>query len=536
MRHEPPPPPETEKTGSANRCVAVLDRVDPTRYDGTTQVDKYRAAVSLGFKGVRRQIPHPKGAPDVARRKSAKKKASKRQADSELIIVKFEISARQRELVLAHKAAPQKVLTLFETMRQTADTVTIELPHDAVERFLQGLDAVIDNVNDPGDHAELNDLGNKLATQYDEAMAQELHRSIVPEGFEEALKSVDRRKWTETETFREVIAKVQAMASFSDEELATYVGMIQGDFSNDQAIMGVIEKIANSMGNEPQEDFCHLTWDQFLMLDESAWDPDSGALVLTETLTMEELEHAPLFGSAQTLLMILTEMRTVHLRKGESLGRALVDFMFEEGEAGEDGYVPDPLERDQLARLFNLCAFAFEFMDWIRIKGKTVTITKAGKEMAAPENTGALFPVLFQKLVGQVDWSGGDFSDVPAFERHFPYFLYVVSTLDEEWHRVEDMKSRFVPPLLHLAVLADGDEDPAPLVVERFLVPSEGFGLVEMRGHEASDAEPGAVEFRKTPLFDKFIEFDFEFDDYSDVDDEYDGDEEEPDDSKRSLK
>ncbi len=55
-------------------------------------------------------------------------------------------------------------------------------------------------------------------------------------------------------------------------------------------------------------------------------------------------------------------------------------------------------------------------------------------------------------------------------------------------------------------MLRNPDRAPPVLLVLRLLQPLRWFGLVECRGEDATLTDHG--EWRKTPMFDRFVQFD----------------------------
>lgn len=458
----------------------------------------------------------------MTRRKSEKKKKEKKKKvekkkpkQEERVTVSVEMTARQRGLVTAHLAAPPGVLELLRAVPGSSDSATISVPYDAVEDFIDAVEEVLPKIDDQSDRIELIDLTTELEAAYSDAVPDEEIDAMLPEGFDEDLDRFDRENWAETETFKEVIGKIQADTGLSDEDIEVYVKILKGELPEPPELMGLLAKISYAMGDKPREDLCGLTWPQFLMLDTTAWDEETGVLVLDEALDVSDLEALPIFGTANSLLLLLSEIKKIKLRANMTLGETLVTAIFNAGPPIDNGEIPGEEERHQLAGLFDLCGLAFELMGFVKVKGTTVAITRSGRDMTASENAGLLYSLLFRAMIGRL---GGEDEEGPwafsPFERHIPYFLFVLSTLREDWHDVEEMKSLFVPPPVHLGLLQQSAEDPAVLLLRQLFVPLEGFGLLEVQGEEEFVAGEGSAEFRKTPLFDRFIDFQFEEFDY----------------------
>jgi hypothetical protein len=77
-----------------------------------------------------------------------------------------------------------------------------------------------------------------------------------------------------------------------------------------------------------------------------------------------------------------------------------------------------------------------------------------------------------------------------------------------EWRDPEQLAREIVLPEVYAELVNPHWDDSAPLSVERrVLLPLQWFGLLERRDLPSKDPFDRPYEVRKTPLFDRFIQF-----------------------------
>ncbi len=138
--------------------------------------------------------------------------------------------------------------------------------------------------------------------------------------------------------------------------------------------------------------------------------------------------------------------------------------------------------------------------------------TSLAKRLLKPGRAGKFMKYLFLTYFQESDLFysaiNKDGENWEEFQETLPYALYRLSKFDQEWRPVKTFADRMLLPSIHELAEDRGEDILALTYSARVLSPLAKFDLVEGRGLGMKGIEDFNPEYRKTPLFDRFIEFD----------------------------
>ena len=264
---------------------------------------------------------------------------------------------------------------------------------------------------------------------------------------------------------------------------------------------------------------------RYLLLMARIVDTD-GPVRLRDDLDAQSLERSPFLTNARLLLGKLMSSPQAATAKG-NLSRSLVREMAAEMRMPEtyaewQPYVKVTREADVWP--LEVLRVVLQVAGLIRKYKGVFQVTRKGAALYEDAAAGKLFAHLFRSYFGKFNLGYLDMSeDDPGMQRAFPHSLWLISMLGKDWMDVRTLRDLIFaeqdPEQLeaeHESRRAAGPSryvsEPWRLFERRVLRPLVDFGLLESRvDPEATGdrtraySEPSQV--RKTPLFDKFVEF-----------------------------
>lgn len=242
----------------------------------------------------------------------------------------------------------------------------------------------------------------------------------------------------------------------------------------------------------------------------------TGAFRLTDTLSLEELEPAAILADARTLLSYVAEKGPVKETPAKNLTRAAVADLLPRlrihAEAVEDNaYWRGPRNEDDV-RMLSTLRHTLMFAGLLQ-RRKGLRITPRGRALLEAEQAGALYLQLFLTFFRTLDLRVLDMTDRhPGLQATLPFSFHQLRTHAREWASAEALamtcwlESAKEPP-------TRSDEEFGDFryftFLFRVLRPLGHFGLLESRESAGADGSPRSTEFRLTPLFDRFMRFEF---------------------------
>lgn len=243
------------------------------------------------------------------------------------------------------------------------------------------------------------------------------------------------------------------------------------------------------------------------------WEGDRPGVKLKGDLPLAELRGSPILANARIFLQSVLDAGHVRATTARNLNRAFVERMLEQLHFDPD-FAP---------AVRRVCKVINEMDVWplhiLRVnlqlarliacrKGKFV-VTRRGRELQSGDRAGQLYELLFRTFFRTFSLAYLDrLADVHAFQHMVGMSLYVLSICADDWEDTARLTSVLVHPAVRESLPPRWqDREPVWLVRSRLLEPLGQFGLVEHRVVGRYDFYE-LDEIRKTPLFDRFLEFD----------------------------
>ncbi len=237
-----------------------------------------------------------------------------------------------------------------------------------------------------------------------------------------------------------------------------------------------------------------------------AWE--DGALRLAFDLTDEEIARSPMVQNAFVLMRAAEEADGLELTargnlplKTVSAMREAMDWpgcLFEEkwraGKRLREGYVE---ELRLLRELVTMDSLLIRKAGRLRVGGTGRHVLRGARERVQRNFFRNCFWEVSLSLFGEPECGNWP-------QPQIGLALWSLSTTGDRWQDTESLMRLSVLP--DEAVLRNPDWVAPVLFVLRLLRPLRWFGLVECRGEDAT--RTGHGEWRKTPLFDRFVQFD----------------------------
>lgn len=266
----------------------------------------------------------------------------------------------------------------------------------------------------------------------------------------------------------------------------------------------------------PQAELGGLSPDEMNQLLDGDW-ASKGALRLNEGLAAEVLNESKFLADAKTLLAYVASEGPVKETAAHNLPRAVVAQLLPRlrmsggrriaAEVAGDG----PINESDvlwLPALRHTLLFA-----GLLVRRKGLRITTLGRQLLPANKTGELYAHLFRTLFQKFDLRslGGDIRH-PGLQSTLPYSFYKLRTAARDWLSSESLaqaawlESAKEPPTAWEAANVDFRHY---TFWRRVLDPLVQFALVEERTLLSNDPVKESLEFRVTPLFGKFMRFEF---------------------------
>lgn len=268
----------------------------------------------------------------------------------------------------------------------------------------------------------------------------------------------------------------------------------------------------------PQPELGGLSPNEMGQLLDGDWK-SKGALRVDEQLTAGDLSGAAFLADARMLLEFVAGEGTVKETAAGNLNRKTVATVIErmrlpapqppDAESGK----PSPINEGDLIWLPAL-RYTLLFARLL-VRRKGLRVTPLGRQLMALARTGELYALLFRTLFRTFDLRGLSNSDRhPGLQSTIAWSFYRLRSVAREWSPSEAIAEE--------AWLDVGRDPPTEYEVthdfdlshydfrQRVLDPLVQFGLLEERRTPIDQDWRELREFRLTPLFDRFVRFEFE--------------------------
>ena len=242
-----------------------------------------------------------------------------------------------------------------------------------------------------------------------------------------------------------------------------------------------------------------------------------GALRVDEKLTIEELQGVAFFADARTVLEYLRDFGPVKETSAHNLPRAVIAALLPglrmpvQHRVTVEYGVPGPVNEADvlwLSPLRDVSMFA-----GLLIRRKGFRVTARGSELLSDDRAGELYALLFRTLFRTLDLRAlGRDDRHPGLQSTVAYSFYKLRECAGDWTSAESLAEH--------AWLASAKEPPSEWEAanvdfrhyafrHRVLEPLTQFGLLEERVLPTDVRRKDSVEYRLTPLFPRFLRFEF---------------------------
>jgi hypothetical protein len=291
-----------------------------------------------------------------------------------------------------------------------------------------------------------------------------------------------------------------------------------GDLTSDAEIQAALNRRMDGLNDTPQKELAGISPNQAADLIRGSFGENS-PLQLSESLTAEELAGSAFLANARTFLSALLETDGTPATAAGNLKRAFVADMLETMRF-EDGYLDDLFRMNKVVNeedvgTLHVLRVNLEVGGLLKRRKGRFALTRKGKALAKPEETGHLFAHLFRTYFGEFNIAyrsrgPDDFS----LQRAVPLLLWQIGARAQEWISLRELALRILP---RSPSTPPSDEGPRWWPEESdlhwwVLRPLKEFGLLEMRDLRPEDTwhrRPQEIQLRTTSLFQAFLRFEW---------------------------
>lgn len=301
---------------------------------------------------------------------------------------------------------------------------------------------------------------------------------------------------------------------FEDEMRAAIEALLRRKPNATQADMqAVLDRLQSTYNDRPQADLHGLSPNQAHALLSERWD-GKGPIRWATDLPLEVVEGTPWGNNARLLLEHVAEAGRVKMTTSGNLPRNSVASLVPRVRWSEDmdpEIFRDRIRKEQDGWTLHVTRITLEEAGLLKRRHGVMTLTKRGEEMRRDDRGGALFGLLFQTMFGRMnlEYVAQMGVDAPGFQAAIAATLYLYGRTEPRWELGHDVASRVLLPFVRDAVRSrfGGSDSTGAVTERRFLHVLEGFGLVEFRQTPPGRLGIREEEFRRTPLFDRFLRF-----------------------------
>jgi hypothetical protein len=250
------------------------------------------------------------------------------------------------------------------------------------------------------------------------------------------------------------------------------------------------------------------------------WDTDNGAIRLRSDLTLEQVAQATFFDHSRQFLRLLADERGAPLTATGNLNRACVAHMIERlpwlKQASEDSVrlvTSMKFNEEDLLPLHYVRVVCECGKLTIRRRGRMLA-TKKAAVLCDDAQAGALFRRLFDAFFRRfsLDYLSY-FPETPFIQHSIAVILMRLSFVARDWIAAANLPRevliRPVSQQIRVTFPKIAHAESWMLVI-KVLEPLCWFGLLEMNTSDQKNADYFSdTKFRKTPLFDQFLSFEF---------------------------
>jgi len=279
----------------------------------------------------------------------------------------------------------------------------------------------------------------------------------------------------------------------------------------------IAREVSEAYNNRPQAELGGHSPGQVNALLSADWEgPESAVVLHEEALTLSDLAEINIITGARLLLQFLVDEGGTKATKNGNLNRKFVRKMMDRMASYDKGikdrlHHKDVWNEEDVPSLADL-RYVLLFGKLIRKHKGAFHVTKLGQKLLEEDNAGKLYAHLFRTFFITFDLIVLDgVGECPGLQETIAYSFSVIKKSAGDWVLLDDiLPVLFLPGIArNIPVSNYSGTSYAPIVAEtRVLRPLKRFGLVETRREKRDDPTDWQTNmfFRKTSLFDTFIE------------------------------
>ncbi len=315
-------------------------------------------------------------------------------------------------------------------------------------------------------------------------------------------------------------AGTETDSPFGDQDLGreirdavAEVAAALGPDADESAFQAAVnERLSRSMheyNSRPQAALGGLSPAQVQALLQSKWD-DAGAFVLRRDPSPGDVARSDAVAAIRTLVARAAAEGGLPLTDKGNLKVKVVRELVEE-MASRERFRPFVETGGRLIEgdvwPLHMAHVTAKSAGLARKRKGRLEATRRARELLGDDSAGELFALVFRTRFHDMNIAyGGWGPDWPGLQYQLPFTLNRFGALAGEWRSAQWLTERIVLPAA-LDDLPRYFDTPEWLVDVRVLWPLVEFGLAECRDSPGRRGGLRTVEYRKTPLFDRFLEF-----------------------------
>ncbi|MGO9566633.1 MAG: hypothetical protein ACLP5H_03730 [Desulfomonilaceae bacterium] len=417
-------------------------------------------------------------------------------ADTPLRIL---LNRRQRDLLLQEIVAPARLMRPIRVAQVEGGFFHIRLTMDQ-------LDELLDFIEDKESETKNKKLQEDMYDLCEHLEQFGLGKIVDMEKFRHRSNAFKNAKGYSAEGI--VGLRQEGKSSLNEH---AFVSDSNGHPRAPQEFNQMFLKLLEHQGRIPRSEIGGLSWEQFTKLLKSDWDDDHGLLRFDKTLKLKDVQKAPIFGRARTLLGEVVDSGGVKATVAGNLNRNFVALMLNR-MTWPDGYIEhlnimNKVINEQDVFPLHIIRIILDLSGLLVLKKGVFSASKKGKQLLNEDPAGALYHLLFKAQFQRMNLGYLDrMPSLPSFQETIAYSLFILSKTEMGWKRTSDLAEELVFPPVKEEMEKTGFEAHW-FLYHRLFGTLQNFGLLERRDLPDQEKQHGVDLVRKTTLFDRFISF-----------------------------
>ncbi|MBS3789021.1 hypothetical protein KGY79_12605 [Candidatus Bipolaricaulota bacterium] len=287
------------------------------------------------------------------------------------------------------------------------------------------------------------------------------------------------------------------------------------DLESLEELQEIVNSNIRKYNESPQDDLGGLTPEQATSLMGPDWPGSDTPIGIKESLPEEEAREIRFVKNSRIFLETAREKGGLPSTRAGNLKRKDVAYFLEKMK-----FNPDRVEQirngrtvinEKHVRPLNILRVFLETAELIDHRDGRFHPTSKAQSMLEPGRATEFMKYLFLTYFQEFDLTYfTECHEWNEFRDILPYSLYRLGQLDDGWHKVDILADRMLLPSIFELADQRGEDILALTYSIIILKPLCKFALLEGRKLGIKGIEDFDPQFRKTSLFDRFIEFDLQ--------------------------